>query len=44
MNKANELTEDDQKDLETKLQKLTDKFVKDIDAAVDAKTKDIMKV
>ena len=44
MNKANELTEDDQKDLEEKLQKMTDKFVKDIDAAVDAKTKDIMKV
>ena len=44
MNKANELTEDDQKDLETKLQKLTDKFVADIDKAVDAKTKDIMKV
>ena len=44
MNKANELTEDDQKELETKLQKLTDKFVKDIDVAVEAKTKDIMKV
>ncbi len=44
MNKANELTEDDQKLLEDKLQKLTDKFVKDIDTAVDAKTKDIMKV
>ena len=44
MNKANELTEDDQKLLEEKLQKMTDKFVKDIDAAVDAKTKDIMKV
>ena len=44
MNKANELTEDDQKELETKLQKMTDKFVKDIDDAVDAKTKDIMKV
>lgn len=44
MNKANELTEDDQKLLEDKLQKMTDKFVKDIDAAVDAKTKDIMKV
>ena len=44
MNKANELTEDDQKDLETKLQKMTDKFVADIDKAVDAKTKDIMKV
>lgn len=44
MNKNNELTEDDQKDLETKLQKMTDKFVADIDKAVDAKTKDIMKV
>lgn len=44
MNKANELTEDDQKELETKLQKMTDKFVADIDKAVDAKTKDIMKV
>ena len=44
MNKANELTEDDQKDLETKLQKMTDKFVADIDKAVDVKTKDILKV
>lgn len=44
MNKANELTEDDLKDLETKLQKMTDKFVADIDKAVDVKTKDIMKV
>ena len=43
MNKANELTEDDQKDLENKLQKMTDKFIADIDKAVDAKTKDIMK-
>ena len=44
MNKANELTEEDQKDLENKLQKITDKFIADIDKAVDAKTKDIMKV
>ncbi len=44
MNKANELTEDDQKDLENKLQKLTDKFIADIDKSVDEKTKDIMKV
>ena len=44
MNKANELTEDDQKDLENKLHKMTYKFVADIDKAVDAKTKDIMKV
>lgn len=44
MNKANELTEDDQKDLEEQVQKLTDRFIGDIDKAVDAKTKDIMKV
>ncbi len=44
MNKANELTEDDQKELENKLQKLTDKFIADIDKSVDEKTKDIMKV
>lgn len=44
MNKANELTEDDQKDLETAVQKMTDKFVADIDKAVEAKTKDIMTV
>ena len=31
MNKNNELTEDDQKDLETKVQKMTDKYIADID-------------
>lgn len=44
MNKNNELTEDDLKDLETQLQKMTDRFVGDIDKAVEEKTKDIMKV
>lgn len=44
MNKNNELTEDDQKDLETKAQKLTDKYIAQIDKAIDEKTKEIMTV
>lgn len=39
-----EVSEDEIKELEDKLQKMTDQFIKDIDAAVDAKTKDIMTV
>lgn len=42
--KANEITEDDLKDLEDKIQKLTDKFVKEIDGIVSAKEKEIMEV
>ena len=38
------LTEDDLKDLETEVQELTDKFVKEIDKAVEEKTKEIMTV
>ena len=44
MEKASEITEDDRKDLEEQLQKLTDKYVKDIDKAVEDKTKEIMTV
>lgn len=44
MEKASEITEDDRKDLEEQLQKLTDKFVKNIDKAVEDKTKEIMTV
>ena len=44
MNKNNELTEDDQKDLETKVQKMTDKYIADIDKAIEEKTKEIMTV
>lgn len=44
LEKATEITEDDRKDLEEQIQKLTDKFVKDIDKAVDDKTKEIMTV
>ena len=44
MNKAGEISEDDQKDLETKIQKMTDKFIADIDKAVDEKSKEILTV
>ena len=44
MKKAGELTEDDQKKLEEEVQKLTDKFIKKIDAAVADKQKEIMAV
>ncbi len=42
--KAGELTEDDQKKMEEAVQKLTDKFIKKVDAAVADKQKEIMSV
>ena len=42
--KKSEITEDDSKRQQDQLQKLTDKFVKEIDALVAAKEKDIMEV
>lgn len=42
--KNNEITEDDLKDLEESVQKLTDKFVKKIDELTSAKEKEIMEV
>ncbi len=42
--KANEITEDEQSGLEDKLQKLTDKFVAEIDKCVEEKNKEIMTV
>ena len=42
--KANELTEDDLRDEEEKLQKLTEKICKKIDEISDNKTKEIMRV
>ena len=39
-----EISEDEIKDLEDQLQKMTDKFVKDIDEAIEAKSKEIMTV
>lgn len=44
MEKASEITEDDRANLEEQLQKLTDKYVKEIDKAVEEKTKEIMTV
>ena len=42
--KANEISEDEQKDNEEKIQKLTDKYVGLIDKAVEAKSNEIMTV
>ena len=42
--KGTEISEDEIADLEDELQKLTDKFIKDIDAVVEEKNKEIMKV
>lgn len=44
MNKANEISEDDQKDLESKTQKMTDKYIADVDKAVEEKSKEILTV
>ncbi len=44
LNKVGEISEDDQKDLETKVQKMTDKYIADIDKAVDEKSKEILTV
>ena len=38
------MSEDEIKDMETELQKLTDKYVKDVDKAVDTKSKEVMTV
>lgn len=44
MNKANEISDDELKSNEDKVQKLTDKYIDDIDKAIDVKTKEIMTV
>ena len=44
MQKASEITEDDMKKAENDIQKATDSFIKDIDAAVAEKEKEIMEV
>lgn len=43
-NKASEITEDELKTLEDKVQKMTDKFVADIDKTMEAKSKEILTV
>lgn len=42
--KANDISEDEIKDLEIQVQKMTDKYIAEIDKAVEAKTKEIMTV
>lgn len=42
--KANEISEDEQKQMEDKMQKLTDKYISKIDSMVDDKSKEIMTV
>ena len=42
--KAGEISEDQQKDEETKIQKATDKFIAEVDKAIEVKTKEIMTV
>ena len=44
MEKANEISEDDRKQGEEKIQKITDKMITKVDAAIEAKTKEIMTV
>ena len=43
-NKAGDLNDDQAKDEEDKVQKMTDKYIKQIDEAVEAKSKEIMTV
>ena len=42
--KKEDVSEDEVKELEEKIQKLTDKYIKNVDAAVDVKAKEIMTV
>ena len=44
MEKASEITEDDLKDGEDQIQKITDDAIKKVDSVVDNKTKEIMTV
>jgi len=42
--KNGEITEDDLKGAETDIQKITDQYIKDIDALADKKTKEVMEI
>ena len=44
LHKSNEVTEDELKDIEEKIQKLTDNFIETIEKRIEAKTKEILKV
>lgn len=43
-NKANEISEDDLKSNEEKVQKMTDKYIKEVDKAIEAKSKEILTI
>ena len=42
--KGSDVSEDEIKDLETELQKVTDTYIKEVDKAVDEKSKEVMTV
>ena len=42
--KGTDISEDEIKDMETELQKLTDKYIKEVDKAVESKSKEVMTV
>ena len=42
--KGGDISEDEIKDMETQLQKLTDKFIKEVDKSVESKSKEVMTV
>ena len=42
--KGSDVSEDEIKNLEDELQKMTDKYVKEIDSAVEVKSKEVMTV
>lgn len=44
LGKSSEVSEDEVKDLETQAQKMTDKFIADIDKAIEEKSKEILTV
>ena len=44
LGKSSEVSEDDVKDLEDKLQKVTDNYIKDVDKLIEDKSKEIMTV
>lgn len=44
MAKANEITEDEEKQAEAKVQEITDKYVKEIDNLIEQKEKEVMEV
>lgn len=44
LSKSSEISEDEIKELEGKVQKLTDKYIKEVDKAVEEKSKEILTV